>query len=104
MRTIQRSWVLGITGLLLLLATGCGSDEEGGPSGLIKLESSPDQKAPARAPGSSAERCIEMATQEDWKAALDPCTRAAKDDPDDSAVQQALERALEARDQQEFIE
>ena len=39
-----------------------------------------------------------MAAREDWSAALDPCTRAARDHPDDEDIQRALERAIDASD------
>ena len=46
-----------------------------------------------------AEECLEMASREDWSAALDSCTRAARDHPEDAAIQRALERAIAASDE-----
>lgn len=104
MRRIQRSRGLAAAGLILLLTNGCGPDEappDGSPpdSGAITLEESPDQVAPREPEASPSEQCIEMATREDWSAALDPCTRAARDHPEDETIQQFLERAIEASDQ-----
>jgi len=90
--------------LLLLLANGCGPDEERPDAappnlGRVTLEESPDAAAPAEPEESQAEKCIEMAAREDWSAALDPCTRAARDHPEDEIIQRALERAMSASDE-----
>lgn len=104
MRPSWQSWSLGVTGLFLLLASGCAcSEEQSGTSPSIPeektLEESPDAAAPSEPEVSAAEECIETATREDWAAALDPCTRAARDHPDDEAIQRALERAVSASEE-----
>lgn len=103
-RWLRAVWA---TGWVWLLAAGCGGDEEPvavppGATGPITLEESPDAAAPPAPAESAAVKCLDLAGQEDWFGALDPCTRAAKDHPDDPAIQHALERALEARDASEF--
>jgi len=104
----RRLRLLGATaataGICLLMA-GCGSDEGTEPSipavDPITLEQPPDgtppvEGEPKAAESTAAETCIEMATQEDWGRALDPCTRAALEHPDDPEIQEALSHALGA--------
>lgn len=101
MEPSRRSWSLAATGLVLLLANGCARNEErprtapSNPDEVV-VEEGPDAVAPREPEASPAEKCIEMAAREDWVAALDPCTRAARDHPEDEAIQQALERAISA--------
>lgn len=88
----------------MLLANGCGrsADQPGIPppqQGPVTLEEPPPEAAPREHGASPAEECLEMAGREDWGAALDPCTRAARDHPEDAAIQQALERARAASDE-----
>jgi len=104
MRLHQRVGRFAVAGLLLLLANGCGRSEEqpaASPPDLdrIELEESPDTATTGEPEATPAEQCIEMATREDWSAALDPCTRAARNHPDDEAIQRALERAMSASDE-----
>jgi len=104
MRPNQRLWSLAATGLALLLANGCGRSQEqpdlaSPDEGPVTLEESPRPAATPEHGSSPAEKCIEMATREDWSAALAPCTLAARDHPDDEAIQEALERAIEASEE-----
>lgn len=90
-------------GLLVvgILLAACGDDapQPSIPaSDRIELKESPDAKAPSEPEPSAAEACLDFATREDWGRALDPCTRAAREHPDDPEIQQALERALGAED------
>jgi hypothetical protein len=104
MRPSWQCWSLALTGSILLLASGCacnGEPSDTSPSIPEEktLEESPDTVAPPEPEASAAEECLEMATREDWGAALDPCTRAARDHPDDEAIQRALEQAVSASEE-----
>jgi len=104
MRLKQRIAPVSAIGLLLLLATGCAPDADRPEGPLpdpeeVMLEDSPDQAPLPEPDDSSAEKCIQLATEEDSSTALDPCTRAARDHPDDDVIQQALERAIAATDE-----
>ena len=104
MRASRQSWTLAVAALVLLLANGCARNEEQPDTSPanpepVTLEESPDAAATRESEASPAEQCLKMALQEDWGAALDPCTRAARDHPDDESIQQALERAMDAADQ-----
>jgi hypothetical protein len=95
--------LLGVAAAIWLLGSGCGRDEVPEPSipavDPVALEESPDQTpedegAAKAAQPTAAETCLQLATQENWEEALDPCTRAALEHPDDPEIRQALEHAL----------
>jgi hypothetical protein len=104
MMSSQRRIACGATATtLVLIAWACGSEEvrpeaESPRTGPITLEAPPG-RARSEIRSTAAETCLEMAIREEWSDALDPCTRAARDHPDDPSIQRALEEAQQALDE-----
>ena len=91
---------LAVAGAVFFI--GCGSGEEpsvamGKSPGETEQAEAPDVAAPGAPSTSSAvETCIELAGRQAWGEALDPCTRAAQQQPDDLRIRHALQQAQAA--------
>ena len=90
--------------LIGLLAIGCGSGED---AGIADAASEAVESAKTAAEDTAGEmvdsvkespaaRCLELAGEQNWKEALEPCTAAAKEMPDDLGIKHALQQAQAA--------
>jgi hypothetical protein len=90
--------------VLALFALACGGGSDSGtadtaaPAAPAAQEKTADVAAPAPAASASGpvEQCQALADQKQWAEALAPCTLAARQKPDDLAIQHALQQAQAA--------
>jgi hypothetical protein len=87
-----------------LLTIGCGSGDESkavdaltdaADSATATVEDAVDTATEAAEDDPMA-RCLKLAAEENWKDALEPCSEAAKANPDDLGIKHALEQATAA--------
>ncbi len=104
-----RSMTLGCA-VLALFALACGGGSDSGtadtatPEAPAAEEKTADVAAPAApaapmATSGPVAQCRELAEQKNWAEALAPCTLAARQKPDDLAIQHALQQAQAAAGQ-----
>jgi hypothetical protein len=83
-----------------IFAIACGGPDDGGAGGtdVTVVEEDIDVAAPGGSAGQSAvvETCLELAKNREWAAALDPCTQAARELPDNLEIQNAMQQAQAA--------
>lgn len=89
---MKRAAVL-LCAVLSILAIACGGGEE---QTSAEAAAGGDVASPGAAGGDAAGRCLELAAKRDWANALDPCSRAAGERPDDLRIQNALQQAQAA--------
>jgi hypothetical protein len=106
MRRSKWLWGASIAVACGALALGCGRSEE--PSAARVPNPAPTASTPSRAPGtdvaapsapstpSAVDTCIRLADELAWSQALDSCTQAAKERPDDLKIRHALQQAQAA--------
>jgi hypothetical protein len=82
--------------MLGILATSCGSGDEQAGAGAGAIG---DVAAPAGGTSDAVQSCLEIAGRRDWANALEPCTRAASERPDDLRIEHALQQAQAAAGQ-----
>jgi hypothetical protein len=104
MRRVSWFWGASIALACGALALGCGRNEEPNAATVP----SPTASTPAPVPGtdvaapgapstpSAVDTCVRLADQRAWGEALDPCTQAAKERPDDLQIRHALQQAQAA--------
>lgn len=76
-------------------ATGTAG-EATGATGEAGQEATAGGTPPVGAGPDAAARCRDLAAAKDWKAALDPCTQAHAQNPDDAEIDHALQQARAA--------
>jgi len=85
-----------LCGMLGILAISCGSGEEKAAPGSAAMG---EVAAPSAGKSDAVQSCLELAGRRDWAKALEPCTRAANEMPDDLRIQHALQQAQAAAGQ-----
>ena len=78
-----------------ILGSGCGSGGDTGADGAAQERPAADVAAPPPQ-ASPVETCRDLAERERWSEALEPCTAAVAQRPDDLALQHALQQAQAA--------
>ena len=104
-------WIASIAALAAAVALGCGGSEE--PTA-ASAPSAPSADAPAAAdvaaptpaeapapagPVDPVAHCKNLAAEENWAVALEPCMKAAVAAPSDLAVRHALQQAQAAAEE-----
>jgi hypothetical protein len=82
--------------MLGILAISCGGGEEKTDTGAGAMG---ETAAASAGKGDAVKICLDLASRRDWANALDPCTRAANELPDDLRIQHALQQAQAAAGQ-----
>ena len=86
-----------------ILAIGCGSEEETPVEAATETmtnvaEDAVDvvEEAAEEVKESAVAKCLELAAAKNWTDALEPCTKAAEEKPDDLGIRHALQQAKAA--------
>jgi hypothetical protein len=90
-----------------ILAIGCGSKEETPVEAATETmtnvaEDAVDvveeavEEAAEEVKESAVAKCLELAAAKNWTDALEPCTKAAEEKPDDLGIRHALQQAKAA--------
>lgn len=91
---------LAVAGAVLFVGCGRGDEPSAATArspGGTEQAAAPDVAARgAPSTPSAVETCIELADRQAWGEALDPCTRAAQERPDDLRIRHALQQAQAA--------
>ena len=100
----MKSMTIACSLLIALLAIGCGSGDD---AGVVDAASEAAESVKTAAEDAATEAadtvkkspaalCLELAGAKNWKDALEPCTAAAKEMPDDLSIKHALQQAQAA--------
>lgn len=106
MRRSSWSWGAAIAVACGALALGCGQSEEPtaatppSPTASEPVRPSADVAAPTAPTPSAVDTCVRLADQRAWGDALEPCTEAAQQRPDDLRIRHALQQAQAAAAEQ----
>lgn len=98
---MQKWWTLAGMALLAWMLA-CGNPEKetaSEPASGAEASAPADLGAPADVaapPQDPVQRCLSLAAQQKWNEALDPCTQAAGQHPDDLRIKHAVQQARAA--------